>query len=266
MTDLFDLQPTEVPGRWRWSPDSTLLVPGGYLQGGAGLGAALAAMECHTGRTVIWANAQYVSFASGNESFDVDVRVAAAGNLVSQARCSVSRAGVELIAVQAALGSRPLDYRGVWTQPPSVGAPDDCPTFGRFRAGRGDLGDLVELRLARGRQVNELDGQAGDGMLALWVRFTDGSDDLSTHRLAVIGDFMPLVFANALGIACYGNSLDNTIRFGPRRTGTWVLLDCQAHQVHDGVGHGRAFLWDEQGTLLAEVNQSAIIRLDAERR
>ncbi len=41
--------------QFRWVPSELLLTPAGTLQGGAGLGAAITAMELATGRPVIWA-------------------------------------------------------------------------------------------------------------------------------------------------------------------------------------------------------------------
>jgi acyl-CoA thioesterase II len=260
--DLFVVRPGETSTRWHWTPPSALLTPRGFLQGGGGLGAAITALERTTGRPLVWANAQFVSFAMGEARLDLSTNVVAEGRLSSQARCVVARDGVELLAVQASLGARHFPHHGTWVQRPDVPPPDDCPSFLPFAPGGGDLGDLVELRLARGRLRATLDGCPGDGALALWVRFTDGSEELSAARLSVIGDFAPLVFGNALGVPAYGNSLDNTIRMGPVERGSWVVLDIQALHVHDGIGHAHAMLWGATGTLLAEVSQSAIVRLE----
>ena len=258
---LFEVGPAEAPGRWSWSPHPTLFTPSGFLQGGAALGVALATLQLAAGRPVVWANAQFVSFATVGSTLDFAPTIVATGRLTTQARCCVSRSGTELLTLQGALGARAADHDGTWVRAPSVLSPHACPAYVAFAAGRGDLGDLVEMRLAQGRTKAQLDGVRGEGALALWVRFLDGADDLSAPRLSVIGDFMPLVFAEALGIRAYGNSLDITIRLGPQRAGRWVLLDIHAHQVHNGVGSARAFLWGEDGALLADISQSAIVRL-----
>jgi acyl-CoA thioesterase len=78
--------------------------------------------------------------------------------------------------------------------------------------------------------------------------------------MALIGDFMPLGFADAAGRQVAGNSLDNTVRVGERAGTGWVLLDIQIHQIANGFGHGRAALWSDDGVLLGEVSQTSIMR------
>jgi Thioesterase-like superfamily len=179
--DLFRLDGTDNPQRFTWVPSPLLLTPALTLQGGAGLGAATAAMERVTGRPVIWATAQY----------------------------------------------------------------------------------LAEFRLARGRQLDviETEGGRGDGSFALWARCWEGQHAVTVPDLTFIGDFMPLGFADAMGAPYAGNSLDNTIRVGNLTTTEWILLAVHVQQVAKGFGYGRAELWAQDGTLLGEVSQSAIMRL-----
>ena len=79
--------------------------------------------------------------------------------------------------------------------------------------------------------------------------------------LTFIGDYFPLAFADALGRPYSGNSLDNTIRVGDLTSTGWVLLACHVQQVAHGFGYGRAELWADDGTLLGEVSQTAVLRL-----
>ena len=82
-----------------------------FMFGGVGLGASLTALEQVTGRPVVWATAQYESYARPGETvtFTVDERVR--GNQVSQARVSAPAqdgrqavlAGVRGAAVAAGL-------------------------------------------------------------------------------------------------------------------------------------------------------------------
>jgi acyl-CoA thioesterase-2 len=257
---LFNLDPTDVPTRWAWQPSPLLLTPAGTLQGGAGLGAAVAAMEAATGRPVVWATAQYLSFAAGTEPIDLDVTIEVTGHNTSQARCVVSRNGEEILTTHAALGRRTLDYEDVWCVRPDVPAPDDCPPYKFFEHGRANIGDLAEHRLASGRQLADCEGERGDGSFALWVRCWQGEHFITGPDLTFIGDFMPLAFANAMGAPYAGNSLDNTIRVGRLTTTGWVLLSAHVQQVVNGFGHGRAELWAQDGTLLGEVSQTALLR------
>ncbi len=258
--DLFALDATDNPLRFRWTPSSRLFTPGSTLQGGAGLGAAVRAMEAATGRPLIWATAQYLSFAALGGEIELTVTIEVAGHNTTQARCVVSRDGNEILTTHGALGSRKVEIDGVWCTPPDVGRPDDCEPFRFFVPGRGDLGDLVEVRLARGRQLVDVESGRGAGDATFWVRCWTGIHHVTVPDLALIGDFMPLGFADAVGARYAGNSLDNTIRVGQLAPTEWILLATHVQQVANGFGYGRAELWADDGTLLGEVSQSAVLR------
>ena len=260
---LFTLDATDDPQRFTWVPSAMLLTPARTLQGGAGLGAATAAMELVTGRPLIWATAQYLSYAAGMDPVDIDVTIEVAGHNTTQARCVMSRNDREILTAHGALGSRDVDFEGVWCAPPEVPEPEQCELYRFFQQGRGHMGDLGEFRLARGRQLDEVErqGTRGDGTFALWVRCWEGEHAVTVADLTFIGDFMPLGFADAMGAPFAGNSLDNTIRVGHLTTTGWVLLVAHVQQVANGFGYGRAELWAQDGTLLGEVSQSAVMRL-----
>ena len=260
--EAFALDPSADPLRVTWRPSPLLLTPADTLQGGAGLGAALAAMQAATDRPVIWATAQYLSFAVGMDPIDITVTVEVAGRNTTQARCVLSRDGDEILTAHAALGMRDFEFEGVWVAQPEVPAPDECEPYQFFARGRGHLGDRAEFRLARGRQLDDIerDGGRGDGSFALWVRCWNGLQTVTVSDLAFVGDFMPLGFADATGHPFAGNSLDNTIRVGKLVDTEWILLSVHVQQVARGFGYGRAELWSYDRTLLGEVSQSAILR------
>jgi acyl-CoA thioesterase len=262
-TDQFALTLTPDPTRFTWTPSSLLLTPAGSLQGGAGLGAAATAMEAATGRPVVWATAQYLSFAAGLEPIDIDVTIEVTGHNTTQARTVLSRHGREILTAHGALGRRDLDISGVWCARPDVPDPVNCPPYAFFARGSGSLGDIAEFRLARGRQLGDVEraGGPGDGSFALWIRCWRGMHQVSVADLAFIGDFMPLGFAEAMGAPYAGNSLDNTIRVGELVETEWVLLSAHVQQVANGFGYGRAEMWAQDGSLMGEVSQTAVLRL-----
>ena len=67
------LQPTHNPHRWVLPVVQGISTGGGFLFGGCGLGAAVAAMEGTSGRKAVWATAQYLSYAKPGEVMDIDV-------------------------------------------------------------------------------------------------------------------------------------------------------------------------------------------------
>jgi acyl-CoA thioesterase len=58
-----------------------------------------------------------------------------------------------------------------------------------------------------------------------------------------------------------GRSLDNTLRVVQLRNTEWVLCDIRMHALMGGYGQGTAFLWSQNGELLATASQSVAVRL-----
>jgi acyl-CoA thioesterase len=258
----FSLDPTEEPMRWRWTPSTRLLTPAATLQGGAGLGAAITALESATGRPAVWATAQYLTYATGPDPIDVTVTVEVTGHNTTQARCVLSRRDTEILTAHGALGARDFEFGGVWAGRPDVPDPDDCPAYQFLARSADHIGDLAEIRLALGRQLDEIetDGGRGGGAFAVWIRCWEGTQPVSVADLAFVGDFMPLGFADAAGRPFAGNSLDNTIRVGDAASTEWMLLSVHVQQVANGFGHGHAELWAEDGTLMGHVSQTVVMR------
>lgn len=261
--EFLGLEATHHPHRWVLPVVPGIATAGRFLFGGCGLGAAIGALESCTGRPVVWATAQYLSYARVGETMDLDVTIASAGHHTSQARVVGHVADREILTVNAALGERPLPWEGQWERMPEVPDPLDCPE----RESRWEVDDTImermEFRLAAGRQWEDFDGVASvDGSMALWVRLP--GLDASAAGLAVLGDYVPAGIAQALGRWTFSNSLDNTLRIVRVVRTEWVLCDIRVHAVHHGFGHGLVHLWATDGTLMATASQSAIVRRGVE--
>jgi acyl-CoA thioesterase-2 len=256
------LEGTHNPYRWVLPVHPGVCTPAGFLFGGCGLGAAIAAMEATTGRPVVWATCQYLSYARPPEVLDLDVTVAVSGHQTTQARASGHVADREVFTVNAALGRRPLDEEGTWAVMPEVPAPAVCARRELHTdTGGGYLPDRLEVRVASARPFTELPGPPmPGGRSALWAKLPDVLD-ISSAALAVLGDYVPFGIGQALGLRAGGNSLDNTLRLGRIVPTEWVLLDIRVHQVANGFGHGDVHLWSESGGLLATASQSTIVRM-----
>ena len=232
-----------------------------FLFGGAGLGAAIAALEAATGRPAVWATAQYLTFARPPATLDLDVAVPVAGRYSSQARVTGRVGDTAILTASAALGSRPGAVARRWTAMPVVPPPDDCPTMTYDWVRRADdANGQFDQRTARGRYGADRNsgGPSPDGRSAMWVRPRAGPVDRVT--LAVMADFLPSGIGHALGAAAGGNSLDNTIRFLDPVPTAWVLCDTVIEGMAGGFAHGRMRLFAEGGALLATASQSMIVR------
>ncbi len=255
------LQPTHNPNRWFLPVVPGISTGGGFLFGGCGLGAAIAALEATTGRPVVWATAQYLSFARPGSIMDIDVVVAVAGKQTTQARAVGHVGGTEILTVNAALGQREFPESGQWVPFPEVPAPGDCPA----REARWNVGDSILSRLDQRWALTPapMEGAATSpvpGRCAVWTRLPELLT-MSAPALAVLGDYVPLGLGATLEHDVTSNSLDNTLRVARVVETEWVLVDISVETVQQGFGHGHVYLWSEDGTLMATASQSALVRL-----
>lgn len=244
--------------RWRMPIVPQLCSGLGALFGGCGLGALVEAMEQETGRPLVWATGQYLSYASPPEVLDVDVVLAVEGHTVTQARAVGSVAGREILTVNAALGRRDVPYAGQWAEMPSVPRPEECPPRQMMTHHQGTVRERLEDRLADARDPDDLPGPPGTGRASLWVRFTDAPITAST--LSIVGDYVPFGISQSLGERVGGNSLDNTLRVARLAETEWILVDVHMHAIRHGFAHGRVHLWAQDGTLMATASQSTMVR------
>jgi acyl-CoA thioesterase len=255
------LEPTHNPMRWVLPITPGISTGHQFLFGGCGLGAAIAALEGSSGRPLIWATAQYLSYARPPSVMDIDVTIAAHGNQVTQARAVAHVGDTEILTVNAALGHRPLDVEGQWAERPDVPPPEACESRRpRFPTSDESIMTRLDVRMADARDMEELDGSTpGSGRSALWARLPEVLE-ISAASLGIMGDYVPFGIGQALGARAGGNSLDNTLRVASIVPTEWVLLDIRVHAVANGFGHGVVHLWADDGTLLGTASQSTIVR------
>jgi len=245
-------------GAWRLPVTRQLCSGMGALFGGVGLGASIAAVESDFDRPVVWATAQFLSFARPPSVVEIAVTELVRGHRNSQVRAVGRVDGEEIFTVTGAAGRRPATNEGSWAIRPDVPPPETCPDRQVMPQHRGTLNERLDIRLADARGPEELPGPPGDGRCSLWVRLPDL--EMSAAALSIVGDYVPFGISQALGRRAGGNSLDNTIRIVRRHPTEWILADIRVHAVADGYGHGLVHLWGDDGTLLATASQSTIVR------
>jgi acyl-CoA thioesterase II len=260
LRDLLGLRPTDDAFRWQQVVGPEVTTPAGALQGGAALAAAIEATQCTTNKQLRWATAQFSSHVRKASVVDIDVSVSVDGRHLSQARAAMHCDGVEVLTMLAAVGERPFPHQGVWPTPPSVPPPEECTERLVPGPSSQSMLETFDRRSAMGRSYNEVDGKPGPGRSASWFRLPGGRRDVSAGDLAVLGDFLMLEFSDALGVACTGASLDNTVRVANLGATEWVLLDASIHAVTGGLGYGQAHLWTREGGLLGTTSQTLVIR------
>ncbi len=245
---------------WRLVATPELSTPGKFLFGGCGLGAGLVALEAAAGRPTVWATAQYLSYAPTNSVVDYEVTLAVIGGHVTQARATARVDGNEILTVNSALGSGQTGIGGVWVNRPNVPAPEDCPRRRLPEMFTNSILDTIDVRVAKGRMFEDLEGSQGDADSALWAR-VPGHLAPSAATLAIFGDYVSGSVSQPIGLRVMGRSLDNTLRVAQLRPTEWVLCDIRIHAIIDGYAQGNAFLWSQDGELLATASQSMGVRL-----
>ena len=230
----------------------------GRLYGGTAVAVSVAAMEAETGKAARWITVQFVGTATIGEVIECDTEVLATGRRVSQVRVT-GRVGDRVVfsGVGASAEAKPGGFAGQFEAMPEVPPADECPPFDflrRLRRPEGETDGFTRVMEFRWALQPEPPG-AFDGRLALWARVLDHA--ATPALLGYVADFVPMSVARAGGRMGAGTSLDNTIRFGPRLTPEWVLVELDPHLATDGYGHGTVHLWAPDGTLLATGSQTA---------
>lgn len=264
-TQFFDLQATHNPHRW-YLPltDAVCVGPPSnmFMYGGIGLASAIAAMERTCERPVVWATAQYLSYARPGSVVDLDVWVPVAGKYNTQARVIGHVGDQEIFTVNAALGARPNPVSHQWVEPPAdMPPPEACERSTLWGDQGQNLNARLEVRMAKGLYgAGPRDGTLSpDGRMVMWMRTVEDVP-VDASLLAVFADYVPSGVGAALGRAGGGNSLDNTLRIVRVVPTEWVLADIHIQGVHGGFAHGDMRLFAQTGELMAVASQSVIAR------
>ena len=229
-----------------------------FLFGGAGLGAAVLALEQSFGRGLVWATAQYVSFARLGSTVQLDVAVAQAGRSVTQATVTGRVDGATIFNVMASLGERDGYPDQHWRDMPDMPPPADC----KEEPQRPTQDPNARLRHGldvRSRPDASRQEAMATGRSQLWIR-QRRPGPVDSAMLAIFADFVPGAIGGALGRGGGGNSLDNNLRVRKIVPTEWVLCDVQAQAAARGFGHGHMRLYAEDGTLMATASQSIVLR------
>ncbi len=250
MTDLqfYEPEATDDPLRYRFqvTPPATVGPPDRkFLMGGVALGAAVSALERATGRSLLWATAQYLSFATTDDVLDLELDLPAQGRNVTQGGVVCRKEGQPIVRVLAALGARPDQPPQQYAHMPEVPPPTECELIPHPFADQQDLSAQIEKRRA-------LADEAG-GSGAIWFLMTQDLPP-SAALTAIVADHLAGALRRTAGAA----SLDNTIRLHAVHETSAYLCVSAASGIASGVFHGHQLIYADDGTLLATASQSGV--------
>jgi acyl-CoA thioesterase II len=265
-TLVIQLEPTGDPQRWTLLVTPSLCAgtrDAPFLYGGSALAALIRAMTVSTGRPPIWSTAQYLDYIRPGEILNVTVTIEVEGKMVTQASATLSLAGKVVVSAMGAFGAKNAALTDAWPTRPDVPLPDQCPRVAHRGAYPDGIYSRVETRLASGRfpiAGERFGSRSADGRSRLWLRAL-GQTEVTPELLAIAGDYISAGGSHALGRACTANSLDNTMRFTPRRASGWILCDIGIDAVAAGFMHGTMRIFADSGDLLAMASTSLILRV-----
>ncbi|MET0287148.1 MAG: thioesterase family protein [Polyangiales bacterium] len=264
------------PGRYlaTISPNWNILYVFGGLTMATAINAATTALA-QPDFELLTATATYVApIKAGPQTLDVRVLRAGKGaaQLVVEMRAGEpdDRSQPDLFVVCTFGPRRASDTRFVELRMPDVARPEQVvrpkPPPGVI-VGRLAYHYSVEQRPVLGNLPWTTDWEPGPAQWAAWHRLRDtpwledGTVDPLTYALA--GDMIgPAVRQGQGGKAPLTMmiSLEINLHVFARTNSEWLLQDAQASQAADGYASGRVNLWDEQGQLVAQATQRAMLR------
>ena len=261
---LLDLQPTADPMRFRMEVTPAICVGPKehvFMFGGVGLASAVEAAKRVAGRELIWATAQYLSYARPGSLLEVDVRLPVQGHNITQAVITLHCGDEVIISATAALGERSGCPEHQWFDLPAMPPPQDCTVWAAWDHQAGELMRRLEIRVAPDSiaLAPRLGVPDPSGRMQMWMRPRENVA-VDATLLALLGDFVPTGAGVALGLDGGGNSLDNTLRLRRVVPTEWILCDIQMSAADRGFAHGHLRLFAQDGTLMATASQSLVLR------
>ena len=222
------------------------------------------AMERTTGRPLIWATAQYLSYARPPSVVDLDVWVPAAGKYNSQARVIGHVGDKEIFTVNAALGARPSEISEQWLTMPDAPPPEDCDPGEHWRGATYGLHSRIEVRVDQGTHYGGDPRRQSAGRWAFPA--LDPASRTVRHRCPnACNHGRPRAFGDRQrrsGQHADGNSLVNTLRIRRIVPTEWVLCDIRILGVLPAASATEAmYLFAQDGELMATASQSLIVRV-----
>ncbi len=248
-----------------------------YVFGGVTMATALNAARAALSQPsfeLLTATATYVApITAGPQTLDVRTLRAGRGaeQLVVEMRSGDARAPHPDLFVVCTFGPRregPAEF--VDLKFPEVPKPSELerpkpPSSANF--GRLPYHYSVEQRPVVGQMLWQSDWEAGPAYWSAWhrlritPRLEDGTVDPLCYALA--GDMIGPAVRQAMGGKAPLTmmiSLEICLHVFATTKSEWLLQEAQASQAGDGYASGRVNLWDEDGRLVAQATQRAMLR------
>ena len=237
-------------GKFSYTPPVSACVgPEGhqFYMGGVAMATHIEALERHFKRPLYWATTHFLNHGLLGEDMELRVEAISGGRSVVQAMTEMRRGDTVLHRTIAALGARDGEPDRAFVSMPDAPPPQKCPTKqDDAMATKENLMNLFE------RRVPLEDSDAG--LEHMWIRPLFEAK-IDAAYLALISDF----FLGAHVRTRRGTSLDNTFRLINLVESEWLMMVTQISSFTRGAAHGNAYIFAEDGTLLATSSQTGLL-------
>lgn len=260
MTNQFDSETAltlQSPGQWTGQIDRNWNIGanpnGGYLVAIAMTALRELAPEHPDPLTL---TVHYLRPGSADQSCDVQAEVIRAGRTLTTARASLSQDGKQRLQVLAGLGKLGETSEPTLTIPaPKIPPPEQCVV--RTSAGQGVDVKILE-RLDIRLHPEHASGNSIRSELSGWVRFKDGRVP-DTHACLLFVDALPPSIFSLLGAVGWVPTVELSVHVRRRPTAGWMQAKFTTADLADGRLIEDGLLWDEQGNLIAQSRQLALL-------
>ena len=196
---------------------------------------------------------------SAGQGCEVNGRVLRPGRTLSTVQASLTQNGRQRLEVLASMGkldqSQPADSPALTINPPEIPPPEQCVV--RSGAGQGvELAILNRLEI----RLNPAHADAGNGAAEMsgWVRFRDNREPDTKACLLFADAFPPAIFG-LLGLVGWVPTIELTVQVRRRPCPGWIQASFTTHDLGDGRMIEDGALWHEQGNLVAQSRQLALL-------
>lgn len=192
---------------------------------------------------------------------EIRTEVVKPGRVLSVCRATLIQEGKPRLAVLAGFGAiAQHSHTTELTIPmPETPPPDECIERSGEQQGVG-LGLLsrLDIRLHPGQARA---GAAGKAEISGWIRFRDQTEPDPIAPVLFSDTFPPSVFG-LLGAVGWVPTLELTVHCRRAMTSGWVLGRMTTEDLTDGKMIENGCLWDEQGRVIAQSRQLALVMDD----
>lgn len=181
------------------------------------------------------------------------------GRTLSTVRATLMQSGkarIEVLAALGDLGTSGADTKGLTIQAPDIPPPDQCiERSGDEQGLELPILDRLDIRL---HPKEAKAASAGKAQVSGWIRFKDGHPADSLATILFADAYPPSVFG-LLGVVGWVPTIELTVHVRRRPAPGWVLGQFRTSDLAQGRMIEDGLLWDENGDLIAQSRQIALL-------